>query len=138
MEDILKTYKLGQNIDALVVDVHAEATSEKMAMGHFLDGQTTLVVGTHTHVPTSDQMIFPNGTAYTTDAGMTGDYHSVVGMNPGAPLERFYKKIRSEKLSPATGEATLCGVYVESDDATGLAKTIKPIRLGGKLQQTEL
>lgn len=138
IDELLKTYKLGQNIDGLVVDIHAEATSEKMAMGHFLDGRATLVVGTHTHIPTADQMIFPKGTAYTTDAGMTGDYYSVVGMDTEAPLERFYKKMRSKKLSPAAGEGTLCGVFVESDHTTGLAKEIKPIRLGGKLQQTAL
>lgn len=138
MEEFLKTYKVGQNIDGLLVDIHAEATSEKVAMGHFLDGQATLVVGTHTHVPTADQMILPGGTAYTTDAGMTGDYHSVLGMDMKAPIERFYRKIRTERMAPASGEGTLCGVYVESDDRTGKATCIKPIRLGGILPQATL
>lgn len=138
IEDLLDTYKLKQNIDALVVDFHAEATSEKMAMGHFLDGKATLVVGTHTHIPTADQIIFNGGTAYTTDAGMTGDYNSVIGMKAEEPMGRFYRKIRKERFTPADGEATLCGVFVESDNQTGLATQIKPIRLGGILPQTEV
>ncbi len=138
MEDLLHTYKMGQNVHGILVDIHAEANSEKMAMGHFLDGKATLVAGTHTHVPTADYRILPKGTAYITDVGMTGNYQSVIGMDIEIALERFYKKTRSEKLFPPEGEGTLCGVIVDSDDTTGLAKTITPIRLGGILQQTEI
>lgn len=137
MEDLLKTYKMGQNIHGVLVDIHAEASSEKVAMGHFLDGRATLVVGTHTHIPTADHMILPQGTAYMTDVGMTGDYDSVIGMDKRAVVERFYKKIRLERLFPAEGNATLCGVFVESDEVTGLARKIFPIRIGGHLSQAD-
>ncbi|MBM3610316.1 MAG: TIGR00282 family metallophosphoesterase [Alphaproteobacteria bacterium] len=136
VDDLLSTYKLGQNVQAVLVDIHAEANSEKVAMGHFLDGRATLVAGTHTHIPTADYMILKNGTAYITDVGMTGDYDSVIGMNKNIVLERFVKKIRGEKLQPAEGSGTLCGVFVESDDATGKAIRIKPLRIDGILDQT--
>jgi 2',3'-cyclic-nucleotide 2'-phosphodiesterase len=103
--------------------MHAEATSEKMAMGHFCDGRASLVVGTHTHVPTSDHQILPGGTAYLTDAGMCGDYDSVIGMDKTEPLNRFLSKIQVGRFEPAMGEATLCGIAVETDDRTGLAVT---------------
>jgi metallophosphoesterase (TIGR00282 family) len=138
VETLLGTYKLGQNVDGILVDIHAEANSEKMAMGHFLDGKVTLVAGTHTHVPTADHVILPNGTAYITDVGMTGCYQSVIGMDITVAVERLYKKTRSERLFPADGEGTLCGVIVESDDTSGHAKTITPVRLGGILPQTEI
>ncbi len=119
--------------DAVVIDFHAEASSEKMAMGHFCDGRASLVVGTHTHVPTADAQVLPGGTAYQTDAGMCGDFDSVIGMVKTEPLQRFIRKIPQGRFEPALGPATLCGVAVETDDATGLAKSIAPVRIGGRL-----
>ena len=133
-EKFLKQYKLKKDYDLLVVDFHGEITSEKMAMGHFFDGEATLVIGTHTHVPTSDTMILKKGTAYQTDAGMCGDYNSVIGMNKENSLNRFLKK-KSSKHFPATGEATLCGVIVECDIQTGLAKNIKSYVYGDQLNK---
>jgi metallophosphoesterase (TIGR00282 family) len=130
----LESCPLGLAADAIVVDMHAEATSEKMAMGHFCDGRATLVVGTHTHVPTADAQILPGGTAYQTDAGACADYDSVIGMDKEEPLRRFTTRIGKERYKPASGEGTVCGVYVESDDRTGLALRIEPIRIGGRLQ----
>ncbi|MGN6422591.1 MAG: TIGR00282 family metallophosphoesterase [Asticcacaulis sp.] len=130
----LESCPLGLAADAIVVDMHAEATSEKMAMGHFCDGRATLVVGTHTHVPTADAQILPGGTAYQTDAGACADYDSVIGMDKEEPLRRFTTRIGKERYKPATGEGTVCGVYVESDDRTGLALRIEPIRVGGRLK----
>jgi hypothetical protein len=124
---------LGEDTNAIVIDMHAEATSEKMAMGHFCDGRASLVVGTHSHVPTADAQILPNGTAYQTDAGATADYDSVIGMDKAEPLQRFTTKISGGRMSPATGPATLCAVFVETDDRTGLAKLISPVRVGGRL-----
>ncbi|WP_443749526.1 TIGR00282 family metallophosphoesterase [Asticcacaulis solisilvae] len=129
----LESCPLGLAADAIVVDMHAEATSEKMAMGHFCDGRATLVVGTHTHVPTADAQILPGGTAYQTDAGACADYDSVIGMDKEEPLRRFTTRISRDRYKPASGPATVCGVYVESDDATGLARRIEPIRMGGRL-----
>ncbi|ADZ69342.1 TIGR00282 family metallophosphoesterase [Polymorphum gilvum] len=125
---------LGVVVDAIVVDVHAEATSEKQAMGHFLDGRASLVVGTHTHVPTADHQILPGGTAYLSDAGMCGDYDSVLGMEKDEPLQRFLRKVPGSRFTPALGEATICGVAVETDDATGLATVVAPVRIGGRLE----
>jgi hypothetical protein len=124
---------LGEDTDAIVIDMHAEATSEKMAMGHFCDGRASLVVGTHSHVPTADAQILPNGTAYQTDAGATADYDSVIGMDKAEPLQRFTTKISGGRMSPATGPATLCAVFVETDDRTGLATMVSPVRVGGRL-----
>jgi 2',3'-cyclic-nucleotide 2'-phosphodiesterase len=121
-------------VDAVIVDFHAEASSEKQAMGHFCDGRASLVVGTHTHVPTSDHQILGGGTAYMTDAGMTGDYDSVIGMQKEEPLQRFVSGIPSSRFEPAFGPATLSGVAVETDDATGLALQIAPVRIGGRLE----
>jgi calcineurin-like phosphoesterase len=118
---------------AILVDVHGEATSEKMAMGHFLDGRVSAVIGTHSHVPTADGQILPGGTAYQTDAGMCGDYDSVIGMQKGPIIARFIRKMPGDKFQVAEGEATLCAVFVETDDATGLARRIEPIRVGGRL-----
>jgi len=126
---------LGSGADAIVLDMHAETTSEKQAMGHLCDGRASLVVGTHTHVPTSDQQILSNGTAYMSDAGMTGDYNSVIGMMKEEPLNRFQRKIASGKFEPASGPATLCGIAVETDDKTGLAKRVSAVRLGPRLQE---
>ena len=122
--------------DAIVVDMHAEATSEKEAMGHFLDGRVTLVVGTHTHVPTADHRILAGGTAYMSDAGMCGDYDSVLGMDKAEPLNRFMRKIPTQRFEPASGPATLSGLAVDVDDATGLARAVAPLRLGGVLDET--
>ncbi len=131
---VLEPYQLGKNVDAILVDVHGEATSEKNALGHYLDGRVSLVVGTHTHVPTADARIFPKGTAYQTDAGMCGDYDSVIGMRKDEPISAFLKKMRSGRFVPADGEVTLCGVMIETNDK-GLATTIKPIRRGGHLSE---
>jgi len=125
-------YKLKSDYDFLVVDFHGEATSEKMAIGHFFDGKATLVVGTHTHVPTNDVRILANGTAYQTDAGMCGDYDSVVGMNKANSLNRFLKK-ESTKHFPAEGNATLSGLIVECNTSSGLAKKVEPFIYGGEL-----
>jgi metallophosphoesterase (TIGR00282 family) len=133
----LSKYRLGGTIDAIVIDFHAEATSEKMAFGHSFDGQVSFVVGTHTHCPTADHQIFPGGTAYQTDAGMCGDYDSVIGMSKETAATRFWRKMPGDKLNPAEGEPTLCGTFVETDDATGLAVRIEPFRRGGRLSQTE-
>ena len=138
-DDVFKTaevfknnYKLKEDFDFLVVDFHGEITSEKMAMGHFFDGSATLVVGTHTHVPTNDVRILTNGTAYQTDAGMCGDYDSVIGMNKGNSLNRFLKK-NSIKHYPAEGEGTLSGVIVECNASNGLAYKAEPYIYGGEL-----
>jgi 2',3'-cyclic-nucleotide 2'-phosphodiesterase len=131
----LEACPLGHGCDAVLIDFHAEATSEKMAFGHFCDGRASLVVGTHTHVPTADHQILPSGTAYLSDAGMCGDYDSVIGMEKTEPLQRFLRKLPVERMRPAEGEASVCGVAVETDDRTGLALMVAPIRAGGRLSQ---
>jgi len=130
----LNACPLREGADAIIVDMHAEATSEKMAMGHFCDGRVSLVVGTHTHVPTADAQILPGGTAYQTDAGGCCDYDSVIGMDKFEPLQRFTRKLSTARYTPATGPATLCAVFVETD-ARGLAIRIEPVRVGGRLSQ---
>ncbi len=134
LDALLKQYSLGQKVNVIIVDVHGEATSEKMALGHFVDGRASLVVGSHTHVPTADAQILPHGTAYQTDAGMCGDYNSVIGLVKEQPLLRFTRKMPTERLQPAGGEGTLCGVYVETDEINGHARVIYPLRIGGRLQ----
>ncbi len=129
---------LGDTCDAIIVDMHAEASSEKQVMGAFLDGKVSLVVGTHTHVPTADYRILPGGTAYMTDAGMCGDYDSIIGMEKDEPLRRSTLKISSSRLEPATGPGALSGVAIETDDATGLARRISAIRIGPGLPPGEL
>ena len=131
----LNACALKNGADAIVLDFHCEATSEKQAMGHFVDGRASLVVGTHTHAPTADHQILPGGTAFISDIGMTGDYDSVIGMVKDEPLSRFLRRIPSERFEPATGPATLCGVAVETDDATGLAQKIGAVRLGPRLEE---
>jgi metallophosphoesterase (TIGR00282 family) len=121
--------------DAIVVDMHAEATSEKQAMGYFLDGRASVVVGTHTHVPTADHRILSGGTAFVSDVGMTGDYDSVIGMVKDEPLGRFLRKIPSSKFEPANGPATLAALAVETDDKTGLAVKCGAVRIGGRLEE---
>ncbi|HEX7760823.1 MAG TPA: TIGR00282 family metallophosphoesterase [Caulobacteraceae bacterium] len=132
----LNACPLGMAADAIIVDMHAEATSEKMAMGHFCDGRASLVVGTHSHVPTADAQILNGGTAYQTDAGACADYDSVIGNDKEEPLRRFTTRISGGRYKPAEGPATVCGVYLETDPATGLARRIEPIRIGGRLAQT--
>jgi metallophosphoesterase (TIGR00282 family) len=121
--------------DAIILDMHCETSSEKYAMGHFVDGRASLVVGTHTHVPTADAQILSGGTGYITDVGMSGDYNSVIGMDKAEPLQRFTRKVASGRFEPAKGPATLCGVAMETDDNTGLATRIAPVRLGGRLAE---
>lgn len=123
-------------VQAAVVDFHAETTSEKMALAHSFDGRASLVVGTHTHVPTADHQVLPGGTAFQADAGMCGDYDSVIGMQKGGAALRFWRKMPGEKLAPAEGEATVCGLFVETDDVTGLAVRAAPVRRGGRLSPT--
>ena len=135
-EKALSTHRLGHHADAILVDMHGEATSEKMAFGHFLDGRASLVAGTHTHVPTGDAQILNGGTAYISDVGMCGDYDSVIGMKKDAPIDRFRRKMPGDRLGPAEGEGTLCAVYVETDDATGLAKRVEAVRVGPRLANT--
>lgn len=136
VERVLRTHRLGPGgVGAIVVDFHGEATSEKMIMGHALDGRVSLVVGTHSHVPTADHQILPGGTAYLSDAGMCGDYDSAIGMKKQIAMAKIIRKLPTERLSPAEGPATVCGVYVETDDRTGLAQRIEPVRIGGRLSQ---
>ena len=137
IDAVLRAHPLGGVAHASLVDMHCEATSEKMAMGHWCDGRTSLVVGTHTHVPTSDAQILNKGTAYLTDAGMCGDYDSVIGMEKAEPMRRFITGMPKARFEPAAGEATLCGVYVETNDATGLATKVSMIRIGGRLHQAQ-
>jgi len=129
----LEACPLGVAADAVIVDMHCEATSEKMAMGHFCDGRASLVVGTHTHVPTADAQILPGGTAYQTDAGACCDYDSVIGMQKDEAVRRFSTRLPGARHQPAGGPATVCGVYVETDPRTGLATRVEPIRIGGRL-----
>ena len=134
-KNFIEKYKLKEDYDFLVVDFHGEITSEKNAIGHYFDGKATLVIGTHTHIPTNDARVLENGTAYQTDAGMCGDYNSVIGMNKNNSINRFLKK-DSVKHFPAEGEATLSGVIVDCDIKTGLAKKIKSFIFGGRLKNT--
>jgi hypothetical protein len=142
-EDVFKVAKkikdkivLKNNVFFIVVDFHGEITSEKMAIGHFFDGEATLIIGTHTHVPTSDARVLKQGTAYQTDAGMCGDYNSVIGMNKDNSINRFLKK-KSQKHFPATGEASLCGSIVECNEETGLANNINQFIFGGDLKNLQ-
>lgn len=135
VDRILKNHPRGGLVQAIVVDMHCEATSEKMGMGHFCDGRASLVVGTHTHVPTADTQILPKGTAFQSDAGMCGDYNSVIGMEKAEPMRRFITGMPKNRFTPALGEATLSGVYVETDDRTGAATRIEMVRQGGRLSQ---
>jgi len=132
IEEELGACPLGIGCDAAIIDFHAEASSEKQAFGHFVDGRASLVVGTHTHTPTADARVLPHGSAYMTDVGMTGDYDSVIGMEKDEPLRRFTRRIPSGRFEPALGAATLCGVAVETGP-DGLARRIAPVRIGGVL-----
>lgn len=135
LEGFLAGTQLGRDADAIIVDIHGEATSEKTALGCVADGRASLAVGSHSHIPTADTRILPEGTGYQTDAGMCGPYNSVIGMDAGIALRRFVASLPGERLEPATGPATLCGVVVATDDRTGLADSIHPIRVGGELAE---
>lgn len=137
VDAVLRAHPLGGLAQAVIVDVHAEATSEKMGMGHWCDGRASMVVGTHTHVPTADAQILPGGTAFQSDAGMCGDYNSVIGMDKLEPMRRFVTGMVKERFTPAEGEATLSGLYVETDDRTGRATRLRMIRIGGRLEQAQ-
>jgi metallophosphoesterase (TIGR00282 family) len=126
---------LKSGADAIIVDMHCEATSEKQSMGFLCDGRASLVIGTHTHAPTADHRILPGGTAFMSDVGMTGDYQSVIGMDKDEPLHRFLRRISTSKFEPANGPGTLSALAVETDDATGLAVRVGPVRLGGVLEE---
>jgi calcineurin-like phosphoesterase len=134
VEKELAACPLGLACDAVILDIHAEASSEKQAMAHFADGRVSLAVGSHTHVPTADARILIHGTAFQTDAGMTGDYDSVIGMDKEEPIRRFTRKTPGSRFEPADGPATLCGLFVETG-ADGLAKRVEPLRIGGRLAQ---
>ncbi|MEL6522774.1 MAG: TIGR00282 family metallophosphoesterase [Pseudomonadota bacterium] len=136
VDAVLRTAGLGTTVQAALVDIHCEATSEKMGMGHFCDGKASVVVGTHTHVPTGDCQILPGGTAFQSDAGMCGDYNSVIGMETTEPLRRFVTGMAKGRFTPATGPATLCGLFVEIDPATGKAVHAETVRVGGRLSPT--
>ena len=136
IEQELAAFPLQKGCDAIVVDMHAEATSEKQSMAHFLDGRVSLVVGTHTHAPTADEHILGGGTAYMTDVGMCGDYESVIGMVKDEPMRRFLSRIPSARFEAATGPGMLSGLAVEIDDKTGLASRVAPVRIGAVLSET--
>ncbi|MEM6461688.1 MAG: TIGR00282 family metallophosphoesterase [Pseudomonadota bacterium] len=131
----LSACPLGDQADAVIIDFHAEATSEKQCLGHFVDGRASLVVGTHTHIPTADHQILDGGTAYISDAGMCGDYDSSIGMDKEEPLNRFVTKVAKNRFEAASGPATLCGVAVVISDSTGLAEAIEPLRIGPRLEE---
>ncbi|MEM9846093.1 MAG: TIGR00282 family metallophosphoesterase [Pseudomonadota bacterium] len=133
IDAVLRAHPRGGAVQASLVDIHCEATSEKMGMGHFCDGRASVVVGTHTHVPTADVQILPGGTAFQSDAGMCGDYLSVIGMDKAEPMRRFVTGMSKERFTPAMGEATLCGLFIETNDATGAAERVEMIRDGGRL-----
>lgn len=137
LDGLLKKHRMGSNgITGIFVDFHGEATSEKMALGHYLDGRVSAVVGTHSHIPTADAQIFDSGTAYQTDAGMCGDYNSVIGMQKEEPISRFLTKMTKNRYTPASGTGTLCGVVIDLDDKSGKALRIQPLRLGPRLNNT--
>ena len=138
-DELLGRYRLGAagsggSVHAIVIDLHGEATSEKAAFAHSFDGRVSAVIGTHTHVPTADHRILAGGTAFQTDAGMCGDYDSVIGMEKSVAAGRFWRKVPGERLNPAEGEATIAGLWIETDDATGLATKVRPVRKGGSLE----
>jgi calcineurin-like phosphoesterase len=133
----LSACRLKQGADAIVIDFHAEATSEKQAMGFFVDGRASALVGTHTHAPTADERVLPAGTAFISDVGMCGDYNSVLGMDPEEPISRFLTKIARQRFEPAQGPGTLSGLAVDIDDATGLARACSALRIGPNLEPAE-
>ena len=138
VERELAPYRLGATVDAVIVDIHGEASSEKQALGRFVDGRASLAAGTHTHVPTADHMILPRGTAYMTDIGMCGAYNSIIGMDIDSVIERFVRKMPGKRWEPVMDDGTMAAVYIETDDATGLATKVAPVRLGGVLSQASV
>ncbi len=136
IKSILSTEVLGKTTDAIFVDFHGETTSEKMSLAHYIDGRVSAVIGTHTHIPTADTHIMTGGTAYQSDAGMTGPYDSVIGIQKDIAMHRFVKKVKGERMIPAASEATLCGCLITTNDNTGLSTAIQPIRMGGILHNT--
>lgn len=136
LDAVLRSHPLGGLANAILVDIHCEATSEKMGIGHFCDGRASVVVGTHTHIPTGDAQILNGGTAFQADAGMCGDYNSVIGMEKTEPLRRFITGMPKGRFTPALGEATLSGLYIETDDRTGKATRVEMVRQGGRLAQS--
>ena len=136
LDTVLNQHPLGSNVDAALIDIHGEATSEKAALAHIADGRASVVVGTHTHIPTADAQVLPGGTAFQSDAGMCGDYDSVIGMKKEAAINKFTRKMPAARLEPAEKEGTACAVLLETDDRTGLAKNIEPVRVGGRLHET--
>lgn len=136
VEEQLAACPLGEQADAAFIDFHAEATSEKVCFGHFVDGRVSAVIGTHTHQPTADHQILTGGTAYMSDAGMCGDYDSSLGLDKEEPLNRFTTKVPKGRFEAASGPATICGVGVEISDRTGLAEKVAPLRLGPRLEET--
>lgn len=135
MKDAVEKEKMGKSTHAIFVDFHAEATSEKLSLAHYLDGKISALVGTHTHVPTADAHIMPGGTAYLSDAGMTGDYNSVIGVEKEIAIHRFVKKVPGEKMRPAAGKGAMCGVYIVTNDKTGHAERIEPVRIGAVISE---
>jgi metallophosphoesterase (TIGR00282 family) len=135
LAELMQAHRMGHSVHAVFVDFHAEATSEKMAVAHYLDGQVSAVVGTHTHIPTADTQILPGGTALQCDAGMCGDYDSIIGVRKEVPIQRFTRKMPTEKMSPADGEGTVCGCFLVTDDKTGRAKEFDRLCLGGRLKE---
>ncbi len=135
-ENALASYRLGSGggAQAIFIDMHAEASSERMAFAHNFDGRVSAVVGTHTHIPTADMQILPKGTAYQTDVGMCGDYDSVIGVRKDIPIAKFTRKMPTERYVPAEGEATVCGTFIVTNDVTGLAVSVDAVRIGGRLQ----
>jgi len=133
-ERLVSSYRLGGNVNATFIDFHAEATSEKMALAQFLDGRVSALVGTHTHIPTADDHILPGGTAYQTDAGMCGDFDSVIGVKKERSIWRFTRKTPGERMDPAEGEASVCGCFIETDDKTGFSQGIESFQIGGQLK----
>lgn len=136
VQALVSQEKLGQSVQAIFVDFHGEASSEKMSLAHYLDGRISALVGTHTHIPTADAQILVGGTGYQTDAGMTGDFDSVIGVRKDIPVQKFVKKMPGEKMIPSSGEATLCGTFIITDERTGLCKAIEPVRVGPRLNNT--
>lgn len=134
-EKLLAQHRLGHTAHAILIDFHGEATSEKGAFGYVFDGRVSAVVGTHTHIPTADERILPGGTAFQSDAGMCGDYDSVIGVKKELSIWRFVRKMPGERMMPAEGEATVCGAFIVTDDATGLARSVDRIQVGGKLRE---
>ncbi len=128
LDKLLENYRPGKNISAVLVDIHAEATAEKQAFAHYFDGRVSAIIGSHTHVPTNDAVVLPKGTAYQTDAGMCGNYDGVIGFDPQTPIERLKDKFSQGRLEPCSGKGTVCGVFIETDNATGLALRIEPVK----------